>query len=78
MQLVGDRVADFLGARSKVTALSSSGRRGYLIRAAPCGCHREPPVLLAVLSAGRRVTWLYGTGPGARPTALLALLAQAP
>lgn len=78
VRLVDGRVADFFGRGSKVAALSSSGRRGYLIRAAPCGCHRETPVLLAVLSEGPRVTWLYGTGPGARPAGLRALLVQAP
>jgi hypothetical protein len=78
VRLVDGRVADFFGRGSKVAALSSTGRHGYLITAAPCGCHRETPVLLAVLSQGRRVTWLYGTGPGARPTRLRALLVQAP
>lgn len=78
VRLVGTRVADFFGSGSKVAALSSAGRRGYLIQAAPCGCHLETPVMLAVLSAGRRVTWLYGTGRGARVAGLRALLAQAP
>jgi hypothetical protein len=49
-----------------------------LIRAAPCGCHREVPLMLAVVSRGRRVTWLEGMGPGARPAGLRALLTQAP
>jgi hypothetical protein len=78
VRLLDGRVADFFGRGSKVAALSSSGRSGYLITAAPCGCHRETPILLAVLSEGRRVTWLYGTGPGARPARLRALLVQAP
>jgi hypothetical protein len=78
VRLVDTRVADFYGRGSKVTPLSQGGRTGYLIQAAPCGCHRETPVLLAVLSAGPRVTWLYGTGPGARPARLRALLPQAP
>ncbi len=78
VRLVDTRVADFFGSGSKVAALSSAGRSGYLIRAAPCGCHLETPVMLAVLSAGSRVTWLYGTGRGARPAGLRALLAQAP
>ena len=78
MRLVDDRVADFYGRGSKVAPLSQGDRRGYLIRAAPCGCHRETPVFLAVLSAGSRVTWLYGTGPGAHAAGLRALLAQAP
>ena len=78
VQLVDDRVADFYGRGSKVAPLSEGGRSGYLIQAAPCGCHRETPVFLAVLSAGPRVTWLYGTGPGARAARLRALLPQAP
>jgi hypothetical protein len=78
VQLVDNRVADFYGRGSKVTPLSQGDRSGYLIQAAPCGCHRETPVFLAVLSAGPRVTWLYGTGPGARAAGLRALLAQAP
>jgi len=78
VQLVDNRVADFYGRGSKVAPLSQGDRSGYLIQAAPCGCHRETPVFLAVLSAGARVTWLYGSGPGARVAGLRALLAQAP
>jgi hypothetical protein len=78
VQLVDDRVADFYGRGSKAAPLSQGDRSGYLIQAAPCGCHRETPVFLAVLSAGPRVTWLYGTGPGARAAGLRALLTQAP
>lgn len=78
VKLVNDRVAAFYGRGSKVAPLSDGGRSGYLIQAAPCGCHRETPVFLAVLSAGRRVTWLYGTGPGAHAAGLRALLTQAP
>jgi len=76
--LVDRRVADFYGPRSTVAPLSSLGRYGYLIRAASCGCHRETPLMLAVVSSGRRVTWLEGMGPGARPAGLRALLTQAP
>ena len=78
VKLVDDRVAAFYGRGSKVAPLSDAGRSGYLIEAAPCGCHRETPVFLAVLSAGPRVTWLYGTGPGAHAAGLRALLTQAP
>jgi hypothetical protein len=78
VRLVDERVADFFGRGSKVAPLMDGDRRGYLIRAAPCGCHRETPILLAVVSEGPRVTWLYGTGRGARPAVLRALLTQAP
>ncbi len=78
VKLVDDRVADFFGRGSKVAPLTAAGRSGYLIQAAPCGCHRETPVYLAVVSSGPRVTWLYGTGPGAHPAGLRTLLAQAP
>jgi len=78
VQLVADRVGDFFGDGSKVRGLEQGGRSGYLIRAAPCGCRHETPLLIAVVSSGRRVTWLYGLGPGARSSALEALLARAP
>ena len=78
VQLVDDHVADFYGRGSKVAPISDGDRSGFLIQAAPCGCHRETPVFLAVLSAGSRVTWLYGTGRGARAARLRALLTQAP
>jgi hypothetical protein len=78
VQLVADRVGDFFGDGSKVRTLEQGGRSGYLIRAAPCGCHRETPVLIAVVSRGERVSWLYGLGPRAKPEALEALLARAP
>jgi hypothetical protein len=78
VKLVADRVGDFFGAGSKVRSLEQGGRSGYLIRAAPCGCHRETPVLIAVVSRGDRVSWLYGLGPRAKPKALEALLARAP
>lgn len=78
VQLVADRVGDFFGDGSKVRALEQGGRSGYLIRAGSCGCHRETPVLIAVVSSGQRVSWLYGHGPRAKPRALEALLARAP
>lgn len=78
VELVADRVGDFFGDGSKVRSLEQGGRSGYLIRAAPCGCHRETPVLIAVVSRGQRVSWLYGLGPRAKPAALEALLARAP
>jgi hypothetical protein len=78
VQLVADGVAEFFGKGSKLQPLTSNGRSGYLITAAPCGCHLETPILVAVVSKGDRVTWLYGTGRGARPPALRALLQRAP
>ena len=78
VQLVSDRVADFFGSGSKVRPLESNGRSGYLIRAASCGCHLETPILIAVVSKGNLVSWLYGTGRGAKPAALRALLERAP
>jgi hypothetical protein len=78
VNLVRTRVADFFGRGSKVQPLRSKGRSGYLIDAASCGCHRETPIYVAVLSRAGIVTWLYATGPGMRPPALRALLAKAP
>src|SRR2546421_565052 len=56
----------------------SAGRTGYVIEVAPCGCHRETPIVVALVSRGDRVSWLYGTGPGVRPATLRSLLARAP
>ncbi|MDX6532930.1 MAG: hypothetical protein QOF68_674 [Gaiellales bacterium] len=78
VQLVADRVGDFFGDGSKVRALEQGGRSGYQIRAATSGCHRETPLLIAVVSRGDRVSWLYANGPRAKPKTLEALLARAP
>lgn len=76
--LVADRVASFFGKGSKVHPLTSAGRTGYVIEVAPCGCHRETPIVVALVSRGDLVSWLYGTGPGVRPATLRSLLVRAP
>jgi hypothetical protein len=78
VRLVATRVGDFFGEGSKVLTIRDGARTGYLIRAAACGCHRETPLLIAVVSHGGRVSWLYGLGPGAKPSSLQALLTRAP
>jgi hypothetical protein len=70
--------ADVFGVGTNARTLDSDGRTGYLVDAASCTCHRAEPTLVAVVARGPRVTYLEVNGGGARPSALEALLAQAP
>ncbi len=76
--LVGSHAPAYEGGVSIAAPIRSAGRRGFVLTAAACGCATEVPQLLAVVSAGRRVTWLEATGRGATRAAVAALLAQAP
>ncbi|HUZ84590.1 MAG TPA: hypothetical protein VMU66_07840, partial [Gaiellales bacterium] len=58
--------------------LRSEGRSGVAITAPACACHLANPMLLGVLSGGRRVTWLEVNGPAASTRTLAALVARAP
>jgi hypothetical protein len=71
-------LAAVYGAGTNAQALESQGRRGFLIDAASCACHRAEPTLATVVSRGDRVTYLEVNGGGARPAAVQALLARAP
>lgn len=68
----------YVGQVPVVRRLASAGRRGVQITAPACACHMANPMLLGVLSRGRRVTWLEVNGPGASPRTLAALLSRAP
>ena len=78
VEFVKSNVAGFFGRGSTWRRIRSAGRSGYLIEVASCGCHRETPIYVAVISRGAVVTWLYGTGPGVRIRTLRTLLAKAP
>jgi hypothetical protein len=73
-----DHAGAFVGEVPTLQPLESNGRRGWLIVAPLCACHMAQPNLLAVVSAGRDVTWLMVNGPGAKPAVLRDLLARAP
>jgi hypothetical protein len=51
---------------------------GWLIRAPDCGCHPQPPTLIAVVRRGARVSWLSVSGPAATAARTRALAAQLP
>jgi hypothetical protein len=71
-------LADVFGAGTSARPLDSGGRKGYLVDAASCACHRAEPTLAAVVARGDRVTYLEVNGGGAKPDAVLDLLTQAP
>ncbi|HYX86414.1 MAG TPA: hypothetical protein VE777_15690 [Gaiellales bacterium] len=75
---VAAHAASFYGRGTAVRAVTSAGRPGYLLRAASCGCHRESPILLTVVSRGTRVSWLVVNGPGATAARAQALAARMP
>ena len=76
--MVGSHAPAYEGGVSMAAPIRSAGRRGFVLNAGACGCATEVPQLLAVVSAGRRVSWLEATGKGATRAAVAALLAQAP
>lgn len=70
--------ATFVGGVGSVGPLRVGRRRGFLMTALSCGCHRETPLLLAVVRAGGRVTYLLANGPRATPARVAALVRLAP
>src|SRR5262249_29139539 len=78
VRLAGGHASAYEGGVALVAPIRSAGRRGFVLTAGACGCATEVPQLLAVVSAGRRVTWLEATGKGATRSAVAALLARAP
>lgn len=72
------QLTSVFGTGSNASPLESKGRKGYLVDAAACACHRAEPTLAAILFRGARVTYLEVNGGGAKPPAVIALLAQAP
>ena len=71
-------LAAMFGTGTNAKPVESKGRRGYLVDAASCACHRAEPTLAAVVARGTRVSYLEVNGGGAKPAALEALLALAP
>jgi hypothetical protein len=68
----------YVGSFARTRRFSAQGRSGFLAVGQECQCHLANPTYLAALSARGTVTWLEINGPGATPTRLAALLAQAP
>jgi hypothetical protein len=75
---LGEHAATLYGAGSAAISLTSRGRAGYLLEAAPCACHRASPTLLAVVARGSRVSWLELNGGAVTPLVIRGLLARAP
>jgi hypothetical protein len=48
------------------------------VRGASCGCHRESPILVTVVSRRSRVSWLLVNGPGATRASAEALADRMP
>jgi hypothetical protein len=71
-------LADVFGTGTKASPLENEGRKGYLVDAASCACHRAEPTLAAVVARGSRVSYLEVNGGGAKPAPVVALLAHAP
>jgi hypothetical protein len=78
VSLVGTHASAYAGGAALSQPIASAGRRGVLLTAGACGCATEVPQLLAVVSAGRRVTWLEATGRRVTVAAVTKLLASAP
>jgi hypothetical protein len=75
---VADHAASFYGPGTVVHPVTSAGRAGFFVRGASCGCHRENPILVTVVSRSSRVSWLLVNGPGATRARAEALAAQMP
>jgi hypothetical protein len=75
---VADHAASYWGPGTAVHPITSSGRAGFFVRGASCGCHRETPILITVVSRRARVSWLLVNGPGATRARAEALAARMP
>jgi hypothetical protein len=75
---VADHAASYWGPGSAVRPVSSAGRAGFFVRGASCGCHRESPILITLVSNRARVSWLLVNGPGATRARAEALAARMP
>ena len=75
---VAAHAASYYGPGTVVQPVTSAGRPGFFVRGASCGCHRETPILVTVVSQRSRVSWLLVNGPGATRARAQALAAQMP
>jgi hypothetical protein len=75
---VADHAASYWGPGSSVHPVTSAGRAGFFVRGASCGCHRESPILVTVVSRRARVSWLLVNGPGATRARAEALADRMP
>jgi hypothetical protein len=75
---VADHAESYYGPGTLVHPVTSAGRSGFFVRGASCGCHRETPILVTVVSQRSRVSWLLVNGPGATRARAQALAAQMP
>jgi hypothetical protein len=75
---VADHAASYWGPGSAVSPVTSAGRDGFFVRGASCGCHRESPILVTVVSRQARVSWLLVNGPGATRARAAALADRMP
>jgi hypothetical protein len=75
---VADHAASYWGPGSAVSPVTSAGRAGFFVRGASCGCHRESPILVTVVSRQSRVSWLLVNGPGATRARAEALADRMP
>jgi hypothetical protein len=75
---VAHHAASFWGPGSVVKPVTSAGRAGFFVRGASCGCHRESPILVIVVSRRSRVSWLLVNGPGATRARAEALADRMP
>jgi hypothetical protein len=78
VEFVADHAASYYGPGTVVDPVTSAGRRGFFVRGASCGCHRESPILVTVVSQRSRVSWLLVNGPGATRARARALAARMP
>ncbi len=75
---VAGHAASYWGPGTAVRPVTSAGRAGFFVRGASCGCHRESPILVTVVSQRSRVSWLLVNGPGATRARAQALAERMP
>jgi hypothetical protein len=78
LALVRSQPGSFLPGAETPRPFRSRGRRGIVVKAAPCSCHMASPAYLGMLASGPTVSWLEINGPRATVGALRRLAAQAP
>jgi hypothetical protein len=66
-RLLVAQAGEYLGAGATVSRLRTPGSISWMIQLQSCGCHPEPPTVIAVMLRRAELSWLSVTGPGATP-----------
>jgi hypothetical protein len=72
-RLLVAQAGEYLGAGATVSRLRTPGGISWMIQLQSCGCHPEPPTVIAVTLRRAELSWLSVSGPGATPARVSVL-----